>query len=127
MANILVIDDSETVIKSVKTILSYDKHHIITLEFFVDLARLLKKNQPDLIILDLDMPGFSGINLGTFIREKCNSNIPIIIHSSRSMDDINFAANKIGNAKGIQKAMNLSPLRNMVNEVIAMQSNKKDK
>lgn len=111
MARVLIIDDSETVIRAVRALLTLDGHSVEQLDFFVDLAAVLKKRPPDVVILDLDMPGFSGLRLGAFLRDQCHSEVPVVIYSSRSLAEIELAASKIGNAVGVEKGAPMMLLR----------------
>jgi len=111
VARILIIDDSETVIRAVRALLAHDGHSVEQLDFFVDLAGVLKRRPPDVIILDLDMPGFSGVRLGSFLRDQCRCSVPIIIYSSQSASEIESAAERIGNAMGVEKGAPMLMLR----------------
>lgn len=62
--------------------------HIFTAEDFENLPELIKKANPDLILLDVNLPGISGFEVCTQIRAV--SEIPVIFLTSRtdSMDEL---------------------------------------
>ena len=47
----------------------------------------LKTNVPDLVILDLNLPGMSGFDFLKKFREEYNTTIPVIISSARDGDE----------------------------------------
>lgn len=118
MANVLVIDDSKTMINIVKTILKEDGHEVQSLNFIFDVSERLKTNPPDLIILDLQMPAFSGEWLGKFIREKLLCDIPIIFYSSLSIEEIENVASSISNASSISKKHLVPSLNKLITRML---------
>ena len=82
MARILVVDDSASAFFFVRRELTLDGHVVERLTAFTELPTYLSTNQPDLILLDLEMPALSGTAVGQFIRRMERRPIPILIHSS---------------------------------------------
>ena len=85
---ILVVDDSPTVIHKVRRILEPKGFKVLTVKLLIELPQLLKKNPPDLIVLDLHMPALSGLRFANLIRTYQPYNIPIVIYSSRPLQEI---------------------------------------
>ncbi|AEH50508.1 response regulator [Pseudothermotoga thermarum] len=63
MANILVVDDERNVRVLIKRILEEQGHHVLTVATGEEALVELKKNSYDLLILDLKLPGISGVEL----------------------------------------------------------------
>jgi CheY-like chemotaxis protein len=80
---ILVVDDSTTNIVLIEAILSGKGYDIITSQSVKEASLLIKKQRPDLILLDLLMPKVSGYD---FLKDlKANDetkDIPVIIVSA---------------------------------------------
>jgi len=53
---ILVIDDNQVVLKAMHVMLRAKGYNVETAESGADAITLLRKNKPDLILLDLDFP-----------------------------------------------------------------------
>lgn len=84
MTNILIIDDSPTETFRFKEILT--KHGFDTLEAVngEDGVTLAKSAQPDLILMDVVMPGVNGFQATRQItRDPATKHIPVIIVSTK--------------------------------------------
>lgn len=76
---ILVVDDDTQNLKMASRILSGEKLRVSCLKSGVDTMKFLQQNRPDLILLDVHMPGMDGFETITAIREnKETAGIPVI-------------------------------------------------
>lgn len=81
---ILVVDDEPGITNLVKTILSHEGFWVEQANDPNEVDQLLEKDHFGLVILDLMMPGVSGWDLYTKIREHTgHENTPVIILSAR--------------------------------------------
>ena len=74
-ARILIIDDEEVVLDSCTQILEGSGHHIQTAPDGTTGLKLVDEYQPDLVFIDLKMPGIPGIE----VLEKINETDPTIV------------------------------------------------
>lgn len=119
MAWILVIDDSPTVGLAVRNALAQDGHIVERAGSFIDLPRALGEGRPDLVLLDLEMPGFSGVSVGAFLAEKYGANaVPVLIHSDKSDNDLATAAKTVGARGFVRKARGEGALREAVARIL---------
>lgn len=118
MACILVIDDSPTVVRAVKRTLEPRGHQVKRLDCFVDLPRSLRETPPDLILLDLEMPAFSGLDFALFLRRYGEDRYPIIVHSSKERKDLVAAAEQMNAAAILQKGRPPEELVEVVDRVL---------
>ena len=81
LEKILIVDDDEALRDLLKRYLSENGYIPLTVKDGVEMHKLLDKTTPDLIILDLMLPGDDGLTLAKQIRSKANT--PIIILSAR--------------------------------------------
>jgi len=65
---IMVVDDEENILILVSKILDSQWFEVITADSGHDCLETLKKEKPDLLILDVMMPGMSGIDAAETIR-----------------------------------------------------------
>ena len=81
---ILVVDDEELLVKGIRFNLQNDGYEVITGNSGLDALRLAQTECPDLIILDVMMPGMDGLSACSHIREF--SDVPIIILTAKTED-----------------------------------------
>jgi two-component system, cell cycle response regulator DivK len=78
-AKVLIIEDNELNLKLFRDLLSIGGHESIETRDGADAVRMVKSEQPDLIILDIQLPNISGIDLIEFLKSNDDlRRIPII-------------------------------------------------
>ena len=84
---ILIIDDEPTTILLLKVRLAQNEYHIVAAEDGHTGYEKIKKEHPDLIILDVMLPGMGGFEICTKLKiEEELRHIPIIMLSARCGD-----------------------------------------
>lgn len=122
MARILVVDDSESVFHFVRRELETDKHLVERLPAFTELFSYLRKVEPDLILLDLEMPALSGTAFALFVRRIEKRPIKIVIHSSLPEIELRRAAKEVKAVGVLQKTQNGARLRESVRRYLSAES-----
>ncbi len=85
--NILVIDDSPTERHVIVEILNRGNYQIITAETGEEGIEKARSEQPDLIIMDVVMPGLNGYQATrTLTRDESTKHIPIIVCTSKGQE-----------------------------------------
>ncbi len=85
MARILIIDDSKLILHVAKTILSNQGHQVLLAEDGNTGLQTATTEHPDLILLDLILPGIDGYEVCQRIKkEDATSEIPVIMLTSKS-------------------------------------------
>lgn len=82
--NILVVDDEKQIVDIVKAYLDKEGFRVVVAYDGRSALELVQRKPPDLIVLDLMLPGVSGWDICRILRRK--SNIPIIMLTAR--DDV---------------------------------------
>ncbi len=102
---ILVIDDDENLLKSIKKILKFENYTVDTLINALDVDRWLNKHKYHCLLLDVKMPVISGLEiLGKVIKD--NPSIPVIMISGQSNIETAVNAIKKGAYDFIEKPIN---------------------
>ncbi len=83
-ANILVVDDEPQIRRVLRTTLSFRGYTILEASTGEEAVELAAKHKPDLILLDVNLPGISGIETCREIRRA--SDAPIIMLTVRSAE-----------------------------------------
>lgn len=85
MTNIMVVDDDKGALKLIEIMLSGGGFSVSTALSAEKALEKLDSETPDLIILDIMMPGMNGIELCAKIRAReSTAETPVLILSSRS-------------------------------------------
>ncbi len=84
---VLVIDDDPALLRLISVNLGNEGYRVLTAEGGQEGLRLLRDAQPDLLVLDVNMPNMDGWVVCARVREI--SNIPILILTARTaLDDV---------------------------------------
>lgn len=85
---ILIIEDEEMERRQLKILLKNAMYEAVTLEEFENIVPEIRRENPDLILLDVNLPYCSGFDICMQIREQMD--LPIIFLTSRtsSMDEL---------------------------------------
>jgi twitching motility two-component system response regulator PilH len=87
MAHILIIDDSPTDVRVFTTLLEKNGHRVSSAGSAEEGIALAKRERPDLVIMDVIMPGMNGFQATrTLSREAETSAIPVLIITTKSME-----------------------------------------
>ena len=94
---ILVVDDEPDLVELVKDVLERNDYSVISAGN-ADLAiKKVRQSKPDLIILDLNLPGIGGIEVCRILkRDKKTSSIPIIMLTVKSTETDKIAGLEAG-------------------------------
>ena len=87
--HILIIEDEQGIRQELSQLLKNALYEVTAVEQFDRLAETVLELQPDLVLLDLNLPGVLGFDICAEIRRK--SEVPIIFVTSRTdaMDELN--------------------------------------
>jgi two-component system KDP operon response regulator KdpE len=81
---ILVVDDEPPIVRLVKAKLQLDGFAVVTTGRGEDALPIIERDRPDLVILDLMMPGMDGFETLRHIRQR--SRVPVIFLTARAGD-----------------------------------------
>ena len=85
--NILVVDDSKTELMHLTDVLGKNGFSVKTAENAEDAFRRLAEEKPDLILMDVVMPGQNGFQATRAIaRDPLTQHVPIIICTSKGQE-----------------------------------------
>jgi twitching motility two-component system response regulator PilH len=85
--NVLVVDDSPTDRQFLSDILTKNGFQVSTADNAEDAIAKVKQARPDLVLMDVVMPGQNGFQATrTLTRDEATKNIPVIICTSKGQD-----------------------------------------
>ncbi len=84
---ILLVDDSKTELHVLSELLTKKGYQVKTAENGEEAMRRLQEEKPDLILMDVVMPGQNGFQLTRAItRDPLFANVPVIICTSKNQE-----------------------------------------
>jgi DNA-binding response OmpR family regulator len=108
MKNILIVDDEQDIVESLKFVLETAEYNCYTADNGEDGLRLAKEMVPDLIILDVMMPKINGYKISRLLKYDAKyKNIPILMVTARSQEEDKLIGEETGADEYITKPFEL--------------------
>lgn len=87
MARVLIVDDSPTETYKLTSMLEKNGHAVVTAETGEDGVSIAKKEMPDVVLMDIVMPGLNGFQATRQLKKNSETaNIPIIIVTTKDQE-----------------------------------------
>lgn len=116
---ILIADVSETFIMYMAIILKRMGFQVVPAENGAELLKLLKITEPDLILLDLNMPVLDGLSLLAHIKnDKDSCNIPVVMVSVDASEKSISKCKSLGCSGYLTKPVQLNKLNDVLQQCI---------
>jgi two-component system, OmpR family, alkaline phosphatase synthesis response regulator PhoP len=91
---ILVVEDEASIQRVVRTYLESAGYQVLSSEDGPEALRLAQSHQPDMVVLDLNLPGMDGMEVAARLREQ--SDVYILMLTARTEEVDRVAGLKIG-------------------------------
>ena len=119
MSEILVVDDDRDVAQTVELALRRRGFKVAMANSGVEALKVLRRYNPDLVILDVLMPGMSGLEVCRRLRADPNTEtLPIIFLTARGQERDRIEGLRAGADDYLSKPFNLEELLLRVNAVL---------
>jgi DNA-binding response OmpR family regulator len=105
MARILIIDDDPSFGDLTKQRLTKAGYEVIYQNSGFGTSLALQKGNFDLLVLDVNLPGFSGRAILRLIKEKKIHNVKVLLHSSMDYESLRAVAKEEGADSFLTKAV----------------------
>jgi len=120
MARVLIVDDSPTETYKMSSILSRNGHNVVAAESGEDGIALVKKEQPDIVLMDIVMPGINGFQATRQLTKDIEtSEIPIVIVTAKNQETDRVWGERQGAKRYLTKPVDESVLISTIEEVLA--------
>lgn len=117
MAKILVVEDEDSYRETLAILLPREGHQVVTAADGYEALARFADSAPDLILLDLMLPGISGNDVCKTIRQT--SNIPIIMLTAKDSETDEVVGLEIGADDYITKLASSSKIIARINKVLS--------
>jgi len=116
---ILIADDSHTYIMYMAIILKRMGFTVIPAEDGLEVLKLLKLTEPDIVMLDIIMDGMDGRNVLNYIKEnKETSHIPVIMVSQDASNETLERCRESGCSAYLVKPIRIDRLHEVLEELV---------
>lgn len=117
MPKLLIIDDEEGIVREVRDYFEEEGYQVSAADTGEDGERLIWKESPDLVLLDLKLPDSSGIEVLKMLRSsfpKCK----VIVNTGYVDQNLMDQATELGCNSFLSKPFNLIRLKEEVDRVL---------
>lgn len=120
---ILIVDDEKNIVSSLQGILSDEGYDIVTAEDGLDALEMVHSDPPDLVLLDIWIPGMDGIEVLQAIKTY-HPEIEVLVMSGHGTIDTAVKATKLGAYDFIEKPFSLNQLVLSVEQALKQKQNR---
>lgn len=118
MAKIYIVDDEFTIRDMCYDLFTDDGHDVVTIPNGVQLLKMLQESRPDLVLMDINIPGEEGLSLLRRMPNQSGKRIPVIIFSGVVTPEIEKEAFRYGAVDVIPKGGDIQSFFGRVEKVL---------
>jgi two-component system, NtrC family, nitrogen regulation response regulator NtrX len=114
-ARVLVVDDEPAIRDTMKMILEYDGHDVLLASSGQEGLAIAEKESPDLVFVDIKMPGLDGLEVLGRLRAQ-NESLPVVVVSAHGTAATALEAGRLGAFRFIEKPLSKDYVLDAVRE-----------
>jgi DNA-binding response OmpR family regulator len=115
---IMVVDDEEDIRTTVGQVLEISGYEVIKAENGSECLQKLEQGVPDLVILDIMMPGMSGWDVAARIKENEKWNAVPIVFLTAKGDEMSMGMGGLASKDYIVKPFDVVKLKQCVDQIL---------
>jgi len=116
--HVLLIEDEPNIIEAVSFLLSRDGYNVSTHSNGHDALEVIEAKQPDLLILDVMLPGRSGFDILADLRgRETGEGIPVLMLTARGQTKDREMAQRMGATRFMTKPFSNAEIIETLNEM----------
>lgn len=116
MTTVLLVDDDSTLLKFLSEFLKNADFNVLTTDKSESALRLLFDERPDILVLDVMMPGMDGFVLASRVREL--SSVPMILLTAKTSESDKLRGFRLGVDDYITKPFSFAELSARITAVL---------
>jgi len=118
MSKILVVDDESGIRNLCYDLFTKDGHEVITVPRGDQLLSMLRPEKPDLVLMDIKIPGEEGLSLLKRMPNARDVRVPVVIFSGYVTQELEKEAYAAGAIEVIRKGIKVAELREKINKIL---------
>lgn len=120
--HILVVDDETGILGSVRDILEDEGFEVSVAESAAEAREVRQKRMPDLVFLDIWMPGEDGVSLLKSWKEQDQLSFPVVMMSGHGTVETAVEATRLGAFDFIEKPLSMAKLLRVTSQALESSS-----
>ncbi|WP_238369377.1 response regulator transcription factor [Heliomarina baculiformis] len=120
---VLLIEDEPNIIEAIRFLLTRDGWNVNTHSDGTDAVKVVQEAKPDLVILDMMLPGRSGMDILRDLREIVElAGLPVLMLTARGQSRDRDMAEKAGVSRFMTKPFSNTEVLTAVRDLVAQAS-----
>lgn len=120
MSRILVIEDQDVLCRLYQVVLGQSRHDVVVTNTGEDGLNSARDSRPDLLILDLDLPGISGITVAQALKyDGVLPGIPLMITTAAPKEEVQRMTRSIDVSEIFIKPFDIIDLLEAIGRVLS--------
>jgi len=116
---LLIVDDDPAMREGLEELLRHQGYLVLTAADGTEGLRAVHDESPDLVILDVAMPGLDGFHVATLIKKDPTVNrIPIVLYSGCLEESVALLAHETQADYFLPKTANVRPILTAIRELL---------
>lgn len=117
MAKVLIVDDSESFRRLNAEFLKLDGHQVLTASNGRETLDLVRQERPDILLLDIMMPGIDGYEICRQIKSDSDTQDTVVIMLTALPPSTRFKSMQAGADEHVTKPIESRKLRDMIRQL----------
>src|SRR4051794_195546 len=117
MSGLLGIDDDRSVVPLIKSACKHVAIEVVAADSADEGLALLRKHKPDVLLLDVMLPGTTGLELFDRVR-KIDERLPVIFMTASGESDTAIEAMKLGALDYLMKPLDVARIKALVEQAL---------
>jgi len=113
---ILVVDDDQGILDSFEVLLG-DRYDLVKAENGYEALRILEANPPQLMFLDIKMPGLDGIDILKKLQED-RKNVGVVVITATDQEKTEEEAKSLGVIDYLKKPLDIFEVERIASQVL---------
>jgi DNA-binding NtrC family response regulator len=123
MADILVVDDDQSIAAAFERFLKHEGHDYVLASNAEEAVRLVEERQPDLVLMDIRMPGVDGLHALQQMRSS-RPDLMVVMMTAYGTSQTSIDAIRSGAFEYLTKPLDLDQLRSVIRRAVAAKSSR---
>ena len=116
---IMLVDDDRTTLEVLGAMLEDRGYSVVQRNTAIGTTQAIIRENPDVVLLDVRMPGLSGDKLAELISSRHADRPVVVLHSSSPRGELERLARRCGASAAIEKASDPNEFLKRFEEVVA--------